>query len=172
MDTIYVAMGCFWGVEKLMRSASGVLETAVGYMGGDNAQWPHPTYEQVCSGRTGHAETVQVRYDPQVLPSQELLRLFWENHDPTTPDRQGNDLGSQYRSALWWTTEEQRLAIDATRAQFGQALSGNGYGPIITEVGPAQQAGPFHSAEQYHQRYLEKNPAGYCPIHATGVRCE
>lgn len=170
-QVIYCAMGCFWGAEQLFWRQPGVVSTAVGYMGGDNQRWPEPSYEQVCSGETGHAETVQVAYDPERIGADELLRVFWENHDPTTADRQGNDVGSQYRSAIFWTTPPQQELALQTKDSFGQALAHKDYGPIVTQISAAEQAGPFWLAEDYHQQYLEKNPDGYCPVHATGVHC-
>lgn len=164
-EEIYVALGCFWGAEKLFWTTPGVTSTSVGYMGGT---LPSPTYRQVCTGTTGHTETVRVVFDPARLPLAELLRIFWENHDPTQGDRQGNDIGPQYRSAIFATSAEQLEVAQATRDQFAAALSDAGYGEITTQIAPA---GEFWLAEEYHQQYLDKNPGGYCPVHATGVKC-
>ncbi|ALN16538.1 peptide-methionine (S)-S-oxide reductase MsrA [Acidipropionibacterium acidipropionici] len=162
---IYLAFGCFWGAEKLYWQTEGVLMTAVGYMGGVT---PNPTYDEVCTGRTGHAETVRVTFDPQVLPVEEVLRLFFENHDPTQGMRQGNDVGAQYRSAIWCTGSGQYIAATAIRGQYQGALLGEGYGQITTTIEMAE-GHPFYPAEAEHQQYLEANPFGYCPVHATGV---
>ncbi|AXE39432.1 peptide-methionine (S)-S-oxide reductase MsrA [Acidipropionibacterium virtanenii] len=164
-QVIYLALGCFWGAEKLYWQTDGVLMTAVGYMGGVT---PNPTYQEVCTGRTGHAETVRVTYDPSVLPTEEVLRLFFENHDPTQGMRQGNDVGTQYRSAIWCTLSDQYVTAAAVRGQYQTALLDEGYGQITTTVEMAE-GHPFHLAEAEHQQYLEANPFGYCPIHATGV---
>jgi peptide-methionine (S)-S-oxide reductase len=158
------ALGCFWGEEKLFWQVPGVWVTAVGYEGGYT---PNPTYEEVCSGRTGHAETVRVVFDPSRVSYEELLRRFWEAHDPTQGMRQGNDLGTQYRSAIFVADEEQRRAAEASRDMYQERLSAAGYGEITTEIA---DAGPFYYAEDYHQQYLAKNPNGYCPNHATGVK--
>ena len=162
-----VGMGCFWGAERVFWQAPGVYTTAVGYAGGLT---PNPTYEEVCSGRTGHAEAVLIVFDPAKTSYEEILRLFWENHDPTQGMRQGNDIGTQYRSAIYWTTEEQRATAEATRAAFAERLRQAGYPEITTEIesGPAH---PFYYAEDYHQQYLEKNPWGYCGLGGTGVSC-
>lgn len=173
METIYFAMGCFWGGEKLFWGRAGVSGTRVGYMGGQIAQ---PTYKQVCLGVTGHAETIAVTYDPAAVTAAELLKMFWENHDPTTPDRQGNDVGTQYRSAVFTTTPQQLEAAEETRQTFQSALTRAGRGKIVTEIKPVNTPPEstqevFWEAEAHHQRYLEKNPAGYCPVHATGVTC-
>ncbi|CAL8976300.1 Peptide methionine sulfoxide reductase MsrA [Cellulomonas sp. T2.31MG-18] len=165
---LYLASGCFWGAEKAAWQLPGVVTTAVGYMGGYT---PNPTYEEVCTGRTGHAETVLVAYDPTRLSDVDLLRHFWEEHDPTQGFRQGNDVGTQYRSAVYTTTPEQQAAALATRTEFAPRLRANGYGDITTEIRPIADAGPFFYAEGYHQQYLDKNPAGYCPINSTGVAC-
>jgi peptide-methionine (S)-S-oxide reductase len=159
------AMGCFWGAEKLFWEVPGVFTTAVGYAGGIT---PNPTYEEVCSARTGHAEVVLVVFDPQRVSYDELLRRFWENHDPTQGMRQGNDVGTQYRSAIYVTDEAQRRAAEASRDMYQQELRRAGYGEITTEIA---DAGPFFYAEDYHQQYLAKNPFGYCPDHSTGVSC-
>lgn len=161
----YFALGCFWGAEKLFWDVSGVVNTAVGYQGGYT---PNPTYEETCTGRTGHAETVKVVYDPARVGYEELLAVFFENHDPTQGMRQGNDRGSQYRSAIFHLDPDQEQAAWATAVRYQAALTEAGYGPITTEIAPA---GPFYYAEAYHQQYLAKNPFGYCPVHATGVRC-
>jgi peptide-methionine (S)-S-oxide reductase len=158
-------MGCFWGAEKLFWQTPGVLSTSVGYAGGYT---PNATYEEVCSGRTGHAEVVQVVFDPQRISYEELLRLFWENHDPTQGMRQGGDRGTQYRSAIYTHTDAQRAAAEASLAMYQGELSRAGFGEITTEIAPAPD---YYFAEDYHQQYLAKNPAGYCPDHATGVAC-
>jgi peptide-methionine (S)-S-oxide reductase len=165
LEQAIVAMGCFWGAERVFWQAPGVYTTAVGYAGGFT---PNPTYEEVCSGRTGHAEAVLVVFDPQQTSYEQILRLFWEGHDPTHGMRQGNDVGTQYRSALYWTSEAQREAAEASRAAFQGELARAGYGEITTELAPA---GPFYYAEPYHQQYLSKNPNGYCGLGGTGVAC-
>ena len=167
-EVLYVAMGCFWGAEKAFWQVPGVVTTAVGYQGGFT---PNPTYEETCTGRTGHAETVLIAYDPARVTPSALLKVFWESHDPTQGNRQGNDLGTQYRSAVYWTTEEQRTAYESTRAAYQEQLRAKGYGDITTEGRPAAEAGPFYYAEDYHQQYLHKVPWGYCPDHGTGVSC-
>ena len=161
----YVAMGCFWGEEKKFWSLPGVWVTAVGYVAGHT---PNPTYEEVCSGRTGHTEGVLVVYDPGVITYEDLLKVFWEGHDPTQGMRQGNDIGTQYRSGLYTANAAQAAAAEASRVAYGKALADRGYGPITTEIAPA---GPFYYAEGYHQQYLAKNPGGYCGIGGTGVSC-
>ncbi len=166
-EVAYFALGCFWGAEKLFWNVPGVVSTAVGYQGGSS---PRPTYEQVCSGRTGHAETVRVAFDPAKVAYEDLVRLFFENHDPTQGNRQGNDIGTQYRSAIFPTSAEQRATAQAIRDGFQPELSAHGYGPITTVIAVGD-APPFHLAEGYHQQYLDKNPRGYCPVHATGVTC-
>jgi len=158
-------MGCFWGAERVFWQAPGVYTTAVGYAGGVSA---NPTYEQVCSGTTGHAEVVLAVFDPSRTSYEEMLRLFWENHDPTQGMRQGNDVGTQYRSLILWTSESQRQAADASRTAYGERLRTAGYPEITTEIEPA---GVFHYAEDYHQQYLHKNPWGYCGLGGTGVSC-
>jgi peptide-methionine (S)-S-oxide reductase len=158
-------MGCFWGAERVFWQAPGVFTTAVGYAGGVT---PNPSYEEVCSGRTGQAEVVLVVYDPQVTSYGELLRLFWENHNPTHGMRQGNDVGTQYRSAILYTSEAQKAEAEASRAAYGERLSAAGHGEITTEIEPA---GPFYYAEGYHQQYLHKVPNGYCGLGGTGVSC-
>jgi|SRR5829696_516647 len=164
-EQLVVGMGCFWGAERVFWRAPGVYTTAVGYAGGFT---PNPTYEEVCSGRTGHTEVVLVVWDPSATSRDEMLRLFWENHDPTQGMRQGNDVGTQYRSLVAWSTEEQRAAAEATRDAYAPMLAREGYGPITTEIVPA---GPFYYAEDYHQQYLAKNPNGYCGLGGTGVTC-
>jgi peptide-methionine (S)-S-oxide reductase len=161
-------MGCFWGAEKEFWSMPGVWVTAVGYQGGTT---PNATYKEACSGRTGHAEVVRVVFDPSVVTYERLLKTFWENHDPTQGFRQGNDVGSQYRSAIYWTTPEQEQAARATRAAFQDVLHGHGFGEITTELRPAQEAGEFYYAEGYHQQYLHKNPGGYCNHGPNGMTC-
>lgn len=158
-EVIYVAMGCFWGAERIFWEIPGVITTAAGYQGGFT---PNPTYEETCTGRTGHTEAVIVVYDPTEVGVDELLRHFWEQHDPTTPNRQGNDVGTQYRSAIYWTTEDQRDAIEASKDSYQHDLTGAGHGPITSEIAPVDDAGPFYFAEEYHQQYLAKNPNGYC----------
>ncbi len=163
--TIVVGMGCFWGAERKFWQAPGVHTTAVGYAGGYT---PNPTYEEVCSGRTGHTEVVLAVFDPTVTSYEEMLRVFWDNHDPTQGMRQGNDVGTQYRSAVYWTTDAERHAAEATRDAFQAVLTGAGFGPITTEIAAA---GPFYYAEPYHQQYLAANPGGYCGLGGTGQRC-
>ncbi len=158
-------MGCFWGAERVFWQANGVYTTAVGYAGGIT---PNPTYEEVCSGRTGHAEAVLVVFEPEVVGYDALLQLFWENHDPTQGMRQGNDVGTQYRSAVYWTSEAQRDAAVRSRDAYARRLADAGFGAITTEIAPA---GPFYYAEGYHQQYLAKNPGGYCGLGGTGVSC-
>jgi peptide-methionine (S)-S-oxide reductase len=158
-------MGCFWGAERVFWKAPGVYTTAVGYAGGVT---PNPTYEEVCSARTNHTEAVLVAYDPEQTSYEALLKLFWENHDPTQGMRQGNDAGTQYRSAAYWTTPAQRDALLASRDAFQAELSGRGYGEITTEIAEAPE---FFYAEDYHQQYLAKNPNGYCGLGGTGVSC-
>jgi len=167
-QVMYVAMGCFWGAERIFWKLPGVVTTAAGYMGGYT---PNATYEEVCSGRTGHAEAVLIAYDPSATSPELLLKAFWENHDPTQGSRQGNDLGTQYRSAIYWSTPGQEAAARATRDAFQDVLTANGFGQITTEMRSAQQAGPFYYAEGYHQQYLFKNPAGYCNHGPNGMTC-
>lgn len=167
-QTIFLAMGCFWGAEELYWQTPGVLETAVGYMGGTAST---PTYEQVCTGTTGHTETVLVRYDTGVVSTLDVLRIFWENHDPTQGMRQGNDIGSQYRSAIFWTNAEQEHLATATRDAYQRTITALGYGPITTQILPAS-AEHFFPAEQYHQQYLRKNPFGYRCHAKTGIALE
>ena len=161
------ALGCFWGAEKNFWQTPGVVSTAVGYEGGFT---PNPTYEEVCSGRTGHAESVRVVFDPAKVTYSTLLKVFWESHDPTQGMRQGNDIGSQYRSEIFYTSPAQQAAAEESRAEYQKKLSEAGYGEITTEIAPA---GEFYFAEDYHQQYLSsnKNPNGYCPDHGTGVSC-
>ncbi|MDP8905213.1 MAG: peptide-methionine (S)-S-oxide reductase MsrA [Chloroflexota bacterium] len=159
------AAGCFWGVEKTFWQVPGVIVTAVGYAGGYT---PNPTYEEVCSGQTGHAEVVRVVFDPQKVSYEELLKHFWEEHDPTQGMRQGNDVGTQYRSAIYTYSDEQKAEAEASRDAYQRALSAAGYGAITTEIADAPG---FYFAEDYHQQYLAKNPQGYCPNHSTGVAC-
>jgi len=158
-------MGCFWGAERIFWQAEGVYTTAVGYAGGFT---PNPTYEEVCSAGTGHTEAVLVVFDPAVTSYEAMLKLFWEGHDPTQGMRQGNDVGTQYRSAIYWTSEAQRDAALASRDMYAERLGGAGYGAITTEIA---EAGPFYYAEAYHQQYLSKNPHGYCGLGGTGVSC-
>jgi len=163
-EIIDFAFGCFWGAEKDFWQIPGVIVTAVGYQGGYT---PNATYSEVCSGRTGHAEAVRVVYDPSKVSIERLLQLFWEDHDPTQGFRQGNDVGTQYRSAIYTHTDAQRAAAEASRDMYAAELARAGYGPITTEIAAAPE---FFFAEDYHQQYLAKNPNGYCPIHATGVK--
>lgn len=162
---LYLGLGCFWGAERLFWQIPGVWVTASGYQGGFT---PNPGYEEVCSGRTGHAETVMVVYDPEMVALETLLKTFWEAHDPTQGMRQGNDIGTQYRSAIYTTTGAQYDAAAASRARYQAGLSAAGAGTITTEIAPA---GPFYFAEAYHQQYLAKNPDGYCGLQGTGVSC-
>jgi peptide-methionine (S)-S-oxide reductase len=162
---IVVAMGCFWGAERVFWQAPGVWTTAVGYAGGST---PNPSYEEVCSARTGHAEAVLVVFDPAVTSLDEMLRLFWENHDPTQGMRQGNDVGTQYRSAILFGDNAQRAAAERSRDVFAAQLKAGGYGEITTEIAPLRD---FYYAEGYHQQYLAKNPNGYCGLGGTGVSC-
>lgn len=158
-------MGCFWGAERKFWQLEGVHTTAVGYAGGHT---PNPTYEEVCSGRTGHTEVVLVVYDPKKVSYEELLKVFWENHDPTQGMRQGNDVGTQYRSAVYVDGDDQRRAVEASRAAYQEVLSRAGHAAITTELGEAPE---FFYAEEYHQQYLAKNPGGYCGLGGTGVSC-
>jgi len=164
-QSIYFGLGCFWGAERLFWKTPGVLVTAAGYQGGHTA---NPTYEEVCSGQTGHAEIVKVVYDPEQVSLETLLKLFWEEHDPTQGMRQGNDVGTQYRSAIYTTTPQQAEIVEKSRAAYAEALRQRGLGAITTEIAPA---GPFYYAETYHQQYLAKNPNGYCGLNGTGVSC-
>ena len=187
-QVLHVAMGCFWGAEREFWTRPGVVTTAVGYMGGYT---PNPTYEESVTALTGHTETVLVAYDPAQTSAEALMKVFWEAHDPTQVNRQGNDLGTEYRSAVYWTTQEQRAAVEATRAAFEERLLAAGLGRIATEIRPASEAagevgteasavdgvdpslpaGPFYYAEGYHQQYLHKVPNGYCGLSGTGVTC-
>jgi peptide-methionine (S)-S-oxide reductase len=171
LQTAQFAMGCFWGAERAFWELPGVFSTAVGYAGGFT---PNPTYQETCSGQTGHTEMVLVVYDPAAISYARLLKEFWEAHDPTQGMRQGNDVGSQYRSAIYCYTAEQRETAEATRAQFQSALTARGYGAITTEIrgGKADETTPdFFYAEAYHQQYLAKNPGGYCGLAGTGASC-
>jgi peptide-methionine (S)-S-oxide reductase len=161
------ALGCFWGAERTFWRTQGVVSTAVGYEGGFT---PNPTYEEACSGRTGHAETVRVVFDPATISYPELLKVFWESHDPTQGMRQGNDHGTQYRSAVFYTSPQQRAQAEESLGMYQKRLAEAGYGQITTEIVPAAE---FYFAEDYHQQYLadSKNPYGYCPDHGTGVSC-
>lgn len=164
-ETIYFGLGCFWGAERLFWQIPGVIVTAVGYQGGST---PNPTYEETCSGRTGHTEAVKVVYDPARVSLETLLKTFWEEHDPTQGMRQGNDVGTQYRSAIYTTMPEQAEVVEKSRAAYQAALDRQGVGPITTEIMPAPE---FYYAETYHQQYLAKNPRGYCGLQGTGVSC-
>ena len=165
LELAQFGLGCFWGAERIFWQAPGVWTTAVGYSGGHT---PNPTYEEVCSGRTGHTEAVLVVYDPKVTSYEALLKLFWESHDPSQGMRQGNDVGTQYRSAIYTYTLEQRRAAEASRDRFQKELNAAGYGEITTEI---KDAPPFFFAEDYHQQYLAKNPFGYCGLGGTGISC-
>jgi peptide-methionine (S)-S-oxide reductase len=166
LETAIFGLGCFWGAErKFWELGDGVYATAAGYAGGFT---PNPTYEEVCTGRTGHTEVVLVVYDPKVIAYEQLLKTFWESHDPTQGMRQGNDVGTQYRSAIYATTPAQKKAAEDSKAMFGKALATRRYGAITTEI---LDAPPFYFAEDYHQQYLAKNPSGYCGLAGTGVSC-
>jgi peptide-methionine (S)-S-oxide reductase len=166
LETAIFGMGCFWGAErKFWELGDGIFTTAVGYAGGPT---PNPTYEEVCSGRTGHNEVVLVVYDPKKVSYDKLLKTFWENHDPTQGMRQGNDVGTQYRSGIYATSPAQKATAEESKAMFGKALAAKRYGAITTEV---LDAPPFYFAEDYHQQYLAKNPMGYCGLGGTGVAC-
>ncbi|MBC7154883.1 MAG: peptide-methionine (S)-S-oxide reductase MsrA [Rhodobacteraceae bacterium] len=165
MDQAMFSMGCFWGVERMFWQAPGVWLTMVGYANGFT---PNPTYQEVCTGQTGHAEVVRVIFDPAVISYAALLRIFWEGHDPTQHMRQGNDVGTQYRSEIHCYSDDQTALANATRAAFAPRLAAAGFGPIMTEIHPAPT---FYFAEEYHQQYLAKNPAGYCGVAGTGVTC-
>ena len=167
-QVLYIAMGCFWGAERIFWKLPGVVTTAAGYMGGFT---PNPTYEEVCSGRTGHTEAVLIAYDESLTSPELLLKAFWENHDPTQGFRQGNDLGTQYRSAIYWSTPDQEAAAGGTRDAFQLVLRDNGFGDITTGIRSAKDAGPFYYAEGYHQQYLHKNPGGYCNHGPNGMTC-
>ncbi|MCC6790943.1 MAG: peptide-methionine (S)-S-oxide reductase MsrA [Thermomicrobiales bacterium] len=165
LETAIFGLGCFWGAERLFWQTDGVVSTAVGYSGGFT---PNPTYEEVCSAKTGHTEAVLVVFDPSRISYEELLKVFWEEHDPTQGMRQGNDVGPQYRSAIYTTTDEQARIATASRDAFQAELNKRGFGEITTEIAPA---GPFYYAEDYHQQYLHKVPNGYCGLAGTGVSC-
>lgn len=165
LEIAVFGLGCFWGAERRLWETGGVCSTAVGYAGGFT---PNPTYQEVCSGRTGHAEVVQVVFDPTMVSYQQLLKVFWEAHDPTQGMRQGNDAGTQYRSAIYYRDGAQREAAEAARAAFQPVLTAAGYGTITTEIVPAEE---FYFAEDYHQQYLAKVPNGYCGLGSTGVFC-
>jgi peptide-methionine (S)-S-oxide reductase len=165
MERALFAMGCFWGAERKFWQLSGVYSTAVGYTAGST---PNPTYREVCSGMTGHTEAVLVVFDPRAISYSDLLRVFWENHDPTQGMRQGNDVGTQYRSGVYWFDESQRREAEASRDAFQRELSRAGFDPITTEI---LEAPEFYYAEEYHQQYLAKNPDGYCGLGGTGVSC-
>ena len=165
VEVAYFALGCFWGAERIFWELPGVYTTAVGYQGGLT---PNPTYEEVCSGRTGHNEVVLAVFDPRKTSYDALLKVFWESHDPTQGMRQGNDVGTQYRSGIYVFSEAQRRAAEASRDAFQKPLAKSGYGDITTEI---VDAPPFYYAEDYHQQYLAKNPMGYCGIGGTGVSC-
>jgi peptide-methionine (S)-S-oxide reductase len=165
LEQAIFGLGCFWGAERIFWQAPGVYTTAVGYAGGHT---PNPTYEEVCTGLTGHSEVVLVVFDPKQTSYEELLRLFWEGHDPTQGMRQGNDIGTQYRSIVLTTSGDQAATAVASRSMYEQELRAAGHGPITTEIAPG---GPFYYAEGYHQQYLAKNPNGYCGLGGTGVSC-
>jgi len=165
MEQVIVGMGCFWGAERIFWQATGVYTTAVGYAGGSTK---NPTYEEVCSGRTGHTEAVLVVFDPAEISLDEILRLFWEGHDPTQGMRQGNDVGTQYRSAIYASDDQHRVAAEQSRDAYAARLSTAGHGAVTTEIA---DAGPFYYAEDAHQQYLHKNPWGYCGLGGTGVSC-
>jgi peptide-methionine (S)-S-oxide reductase len=165
MEVAIFGMGCFWGVERIFWQLPGVWLTMVGYSGGHT---PNATYKEVCSAQTGHAEVVRVVFDPAVIGYDELLKVFWENHDPTQGMRQGNDVGTQYRSGIYWLSPAQKEAAEASRAAYAPRLAAAGYGAVTTEILPA---GAFYMGEDYHQQYLAKNPDGYCGIGGTGVTC-
>ena len=166
LESIVFGLGCFWGAERKFWQVKGVYSTAVGYAGGFT---PNPTYEEVCSGLTGHTEAVLVVFDPAAVSFNQLLKVFWESHDPTQGMRQGNDVGTQYRSAIYGRTEAQLATAGTSRGAYQQRLNAAGYGPITTEIAPA---GEFYYAEDYHQQYLAKNPNGYCGLGGTGVTCQ
>jgi len=165
LEQIVVGMGCFWGAERVFWQLDGVYTTAVGYAGGYT---PNPTYEEVCSGSTGHTEAVLVVFDPARISRDEILRAFWENHDPTQGMRQGNDVGTQYRSGIYFSDDAERRAAEASRDAYQRLVQDAGYGAITTEIEPVPE---FYYAEDYHQQYLAKNPAGYCGLGGTGVSC-
>jgi peptide-methionine (S)-S-oxide reductase len=165
IETAYFALGCFWGAERLFWRLDGVYATAAGYM---NGVTPNPTYEEVCSGRTGHAEAVMVAFDPTRISYSDLLKVFFEEHDPTQGMRQGNDVGTQYRSGIYFANDAQRAVAESAQAAYDEALRAAGRDPVTTEIEPA---GPFYYAEEYHQQYLHKVPNGYCGLAGTGVSC-
>jgi peptide-methionine (S)-S-oxide reductase len=165
LELALFGMGCFWGAERKFWELPGVFSTSVGYAGGST---PNPTYREVCSGQTGHTEVVRVVFDPRKVSYETLLRVFWENHDPTQGMRQGNDVGTQYRSAIYWYGDDQRRAAEASQAAYQSSLTAAGHGAITTEL---REAPEFYYAEDYHQQYLAKNPGGYCGIGGTGVSC-
>lgn len=165
-EEIQLGMGCFWGAERLFWQLPGVYTTSVGYAGGYT---PNPTYEETCSGRTGHTEVVRVVWDPAQLSLDTILKKFWEEHDPTQGNRQGHDVGTQYRSAIYTTSPEQAAAVAASAEAYGKALEAKGHGTVTTEIKPA---GDYFYAETYHQQYLHKNPSGYCGLSGTGVACQ
>ena len=164
LEAVVVGLGCFWGEEKTFWEVPGVWSTSVGYAGGVT---PNPTYEEVCTGRTGHAEAVRIVFDPEKVSFQELLQVFWENHDPTQGMRQGNDRGSQYRSVILTTTPDQQKLAEESRDHYQEKMTAAGYGQITTAIQPLEE---YYYAEDYHQQYLVKNPFGYCPLHATGIK--
>ncbi|MBK5222777.1 MAG: peptide-methionine (S)-S-oxide reductase MsrA [Acidimicrobiia bacterium] len=164
-ETAILALGCFWGAERLFWQLDGVHSTAVGYVGGHT---PNPTYEEVCSGLTGHTEAVLVAFDPERISYEEILKTFWEGHDPTQGMRQGNDIGTQYRSGVYWATDDQKAVAERSSRAFQSVLDAAGLEPITTEIAAA---GPFYYAEPYHQQYLDKNPNGYCGLGSTGLSC-
>jgi peptide-methionine (S)-S-oxide reductase len=163
-EVVVVGLGCFWGEEKTFWEVPGVWSTSVGYAGGIT---PNPTYEEVCTGRTGHAEVVRIIFDPEKVSFQQLLQVFWENHDPTQGMRQGNDRGSQYRSIILTTTPDQQKLAEESRDHYQEKMTAAGYGQITTAIQPLEE---YYYAEDYHQQYLVKNPFGYCPLHATGIK--
>ena len=165
VEIAYFALGCFWGAERLFWGIEGVYTTAVGYMNGST---PNPTYEEVCSAKTGHAEAVMVAFDPRVVPYAQLLKVFFEEHDPTQGMRQGNDVGTQYRSGIYFVDDAQKAAAEMAREAYGRSLHDAGWEEVTTEIEPA---GPFYYAEDYHQQYLHKVPNGYCGLKGTGVAC-
>jgi peptide-methionine (S)-S-oxide reductase len=165
IEVAYFALGCFWGAEQLFWGLDGVYTTAVGYQNGTT---PNPTYEEVCTAKTGHAEAVMVAFDPRKISYADLLKVFFEEHDPTQGMRQGNDVGTQYRSAIYFTNDEQKATAEMALESYDEALRAKGHDPVTTEIEPA---GPFYYAEDYHQQYLAKNPNGYCGIGGTGVSC-
>ena len=168
LEEIWFGMGCFWGAERRMWQRAGVWVTAAGYAGGTT---PNPTYREVCDGATGHTEVVRVVFDPATVSLEALLKLFWESHDPTQGMRQGNDIGTQYRSAIYWTTPAQEAVVRTTTAAYASLLREKGLGAVTTELRSMSDVGAFYFAEDYHQQYLDKNPDGYCGLAGTGVSC-